>query len=174
MLQMLPVAPSVFAAEPKVYLQNYISAAKIVEARDGYMVDVTLLASDMEEMFLSTAAERRGVDLSGPGILEVEIGKFVAGRIVLRDRDDHPCAVKVERSGEDPANDEGVLVALKFDCPTRDVVYDASRFLAAQGSRAWQVVTIFHGDAHVQVMLNAESPPAALVDGAHAIGKNSQ
>lgn len=169
-----PVLAPAIAAEPKVYVQNYISAAKIVETGAGYTVDVSLLASDMEEMFVNTAAERKGVDLSGPGILEVEIGRFVAKRIVLRDRDGRTCAAKVEKSGEDPANDGGVFVSLKFDCPTQDVVYDASRFLAAHGARAWQVAVIFHGDSHRQVMLNAESPPASLLADAHAIGKNSQ
>lgn len=174
----LPVAFGAAAAEPTVYLQPNISGAKIVETREGYAVDVNILASDFEQMFQNTANERRGVDLSGPGILEVEIGRFFARRIVLRGRDGKDCAARVERSGEDPANDEAVLVSLKFDCATHDVLYDPSRLLAAHGPRAWQVVTIFHGASHRQVMLNVESPPAPIAgDGAmsgQAIGKNSQ
>lgn len=156
------LAPSTYAAEPKVYLQTDISAAKIVEVASGYAVDVTLLASDLEEMFIKSRAELRGVDLSAPGILEIEIGRYVAKRITMRDRDGNACASKVDRSGEDPANDEGVLVSLTFECAVKDVFYDASKFLAAHGPRAWQVVTIVQGNAQRQVMINAESPPAPV------------
>lgn len=150
------------AAEPKAYLQSNISTATIMEAPVGYSVEVTILASDFEEMFFKTAAERRGVDLSGPGILEVEIGRYFAKRIAMRDREGNPCASEVERAGEDAANDEGVRVSLTFRCASRDTLYDASKFLASQGARAWQVVTIINGGAHRQIMVNAESPPAPV------------
>lgn len=149
-------------AEPKAYLQTNISAAKIVEAPNGFAVEVTILASDFEEMFQNTMSERRGVDLSGPGLLEVEIGRFFAKRIVMRDQDGRSCSSKVERAGEDPANDEGVRVALSFECAGREVFYDASKFLSAHGARAWQVVTITRRDEHRQVMINAESPAPSI------------
>ncbi|MCX7899797.1 MAG: hypothetical protein N2444_06925 [Methylocystis sp.] len=152
-------AAPVAAEEPKSYIQKDISAAKIVENGDGYEVAVTILASDFEEMFQKSFNDRRGIDLSGPGILELEIGRFVAQRIAMRDRDGKLCPNKVERAGEDPANDEAVLVSLTFACASHDAAYDASKFLAAQSARAWQVVTIHHGKAHKQVMVNAESPP---------------
>ncbi len=79
------------------------------------------------------------------------------------DSDGKACASKVERAGEDPSNDEGVRVVLTFDCPSRNVIHDAGKFLAAQGARAWQVVTILRGDAHRQVLVNAESPPAPMI-----------
>lgn len=158
----LSLAPAVHAAEPKIYLRTDISAAKIVETRNGYNVDVTLLASDFEEMFQRSRAELRGVDLAAPGILEIEIGRYIARRIEMRERGGTACASKIERSGEDPGNDEAVLISLTFECATKDVVYDARKFLAAHGPRAWQVVTIIRGDAHRQVMVNAESPPAPL------------
>lgn len=175
----LSIAAPARPAEPKTYLQPNISAATIAETLQGYKVDVTILASDFEEMFLKTAAERRGVDLSSPGILEIEIGRFVAKRIAMRTRDGSPCASKVERAGEDPANDEGVRVSLTFECANRDAAYDASGFLATQGPRAWQVVTVLHGDTNRQVMLNSESPPAPVtppLEGhpGQAMGKNSQ
>ena len=144
--------------EPKAYLQTNISTAKIVEAPGGFTVDITILASDFEEMFQNTMAERRGVDLSGPGLLEVEIGRFFARRIVMRNREGQSCSSKADRAGEDPANDEGVRVSLRFECTGREIFYDASKFLSAHGARAWQVVTITRGDAHRQVMINAESP----------------
>lgn len=158
----LLLAPSTYAAEPKVYLQSDITAAKIMELEKGYVVDVTLLATDMEEMFMNSRAELKGIDLSSPGILEIEIGRYVAKRITMRDRDGNACASKVDRSGEDPANDEGVLVSLTFECAVKDVFYDASKFLAAHGPRAWQVVTIVHGKAQKQVRINAESPPTPV------------
>lgn len=153
---------SAAAREVASYLQKDISAAKIVENGRGYAVDVSILASDFEEMFQKSFSERRGVDLSGPGALELEIGRFVANRIAMRGRDGTPCSIKVERAGEDPANDEGVLVSLTFECANHDAVYDASNLLAAQNSRAWQVVTISRGDTQRQVMINAESPPVRV------------
>lgn len=156
------LAPIAFAAEPQAYLQADISAAKIVAAESRYSVDVTLLASDFEEMFLKSRTEHWGVDLSAPGILEIEIGRYVAKRVAMRDRDGNACASKVERSGEDPANDEGVLVSLTFECADKDAFYDARKFLEAHGPRAWQVVTIMQGDARRQVMINVESPPTPV------------
>lgn len=158
----LSVGPSVHAAEPKIYLQTDISAAKVFETGNGYKVNVTLLASDLEEMFQKSRAEFRGVDLAAPGILEIEIGRFVSRRIEMRESGGSACASKVERSGEDPENDEVALVSLTFECATKDVVYDARKLLAAHGPRAWHIVTIFRGDAQRQIMLNAESPPALL------------
>jgi hypothetical protein len=99
------------------------------------------------------------VDFTAPGILEIEIGRLLKRRIEMRERGGSACTSKVERSGEDPSNDEAVLVSLTFECATKDVVYDAQKLIAAHGPRAWQVVTIFQGDAQRQIMLNAESPP---------------
>lgn len=158
----IAIASAAYGAEPTAYLQPNISSASVTETPRGYTVDVRILASDLEEMFLKSRAERRGVDLSSPGILELEIGRFFAKRIVLRNLDGSLCNSKVERAGEDPANDEGVRVTLAFECAGRDVVYDAASFLTTQGARSWQVVTIVHGDAHRQIMVNAESPPAPL------------
>ncbi len=156
------------AEEPGNYLQKDISTAKIVETSRGYAVDVSILASDFEEMFQKSFNERRGVDLSVSGALELEIGRFVADRITMRGGDGTPCPGKVERSGEDPGNDEGVRVSMTFECPSHDAVYDANKLLATHSSRAWQVVTISRGDAHgqamVQAMINAESPPVRLAE----------
>ena len=155
-------AMSASAEEAKSYLQKDISAAKIDETSDGYTVDITILASDFEEMFQKAFNDRRGVDLSAPGILELEIGRFVAQRTAMHERDGKLCPNKVERAGEDPTNDEAVRVSLTFACANHDATYDASKFLAARSARAWQVVTINHGGAHRQVMINAESPPTSV------------
>lgn len=158
------VAPAATAGEPENYLQKDISTAKIVETSRGYAVDVSILASDFEEMFQKSFNERREVDLSVPGALELEIGRFVANRITMRGEDGAPCPSKVERSGEDPGNDEGVLVSISFECPSHDAVYDANKLIATHSSRAWQVVTISGRDAHGQAMINAESPPVRLAE----------
>ena len=72
------------------------------------------------------------------------------------------CRGKVDKAGEDPTNDEGVLVSLVFDCKTSDVTYDARELLGALGARAWQVVTIVRGQQADQKMINADSPPIPL------------
>lgn len=157
-------ALSATAGEPGNYLQKDISTAKIIETSRGYAVDVSILASDFEEMFQKSFNERREVDLSHPGALELQIGRFVANRITMRGEDGTPCPTKVERAGEDPGNDEGVLVSMIFKCANRDAIYDASKLLAAQSARAWQVVTIIRGDANRQVMVNADTPPVRLAE----------
>ncbi len=159
MLAKIPLAQSL---EPNVFVQTNISAARIVENNYRYVVEITILASDIEQMFLKSGSERVGVDLSQPGALEREIGKLVAKRVVMRNNNGAACARKVEEAGEDPKNDEGVLVVLSFECAGADATYDATKLLATQGPRAWQVVTIIRGDAKRQVMLNGESSSVGL------------
>ena len=65
---------------------------------------------------------------------------------------------------DDPANDEGVLVELSFECASAGASYDATKLLATQSSRAWQVVTATRGAAKRQVTVNGESPPVAIPD----------
>lgn len=159
MLGKISLAQSV---ESNAFIQANISAAKIVQNANRYEVDVSMLATDLEQMFQKGAGERVGVDLSQPGVLEREIGKFVASRIEVRDNNGVACSRKIERAGEDPTNDEGVLVVLGFECPSSNATYDATKFLAAAGPRAWQVVTIMHGDAKRQIMVNSESATVRL------------
>jgi hypothetical protein len=161
MLGKIPLAQSV---ESDALVQTNISAARIVENNNRYVVDITIMATDIEQMFQKAASERVGVDLSQPGALEREIGKFVGDRVAMHDNNGVPCARKVEQAGEDPANDEGVLVVLSFECAGNSVVYDVAKLLATQGPRAWQVVTIIHGNAKRQAMVNGESPPVGLSD----------
>jgi len=155
-------SPAAGASDQQVFIQKDISAATIVERGSGYVVDVTILASDLEEVFQNAIAERKGIDLSQPGVLEQEIGKFVARRIALRDRDGNACRARVERSGEDPKNDEGVLVSLAFDCASRAAVYDAGKLLSALNRRAMQIVTVSQKTSRLQTTLNADRPTAAL------------
>jgi hypothetical protein len=53
--------PSTAVEEPKGYLQKDIATAKIIETSRGYAVDVSILASDFEEMFQKSFNERRGL-----------------------------------------------------------------------------------------------------------------
>jgi hypothetical protein len=157
-------ARSTGAREQQVFVQRDISAARIVETSSGCVVDLTLLAADMEEMFQSSMDERRGIDLSAPGVLEEEIGKFVARRVSVRGRDGNACRQRIDRSGEDPKNDEGVLVSLVFECSGRAATYDAGKFIDAHSRRASQIINISQGNSHRQMTLNAEHPTAVLSD----------
>jgi len=155
-------APLAQTAKPGVFIQTNISAAKIAQSDHRYLVDISLLASDFEEMFQKSGGERVGVDLSQPGALEREIGRFVQSRVAVREDKGTACEGRVERAGEDPTNDEAVLVVLSFNCAGHDVTYDATKLLSTQGPRAWQVVTIIRGEKSLQVMVNGESPPVAV------------
>ncbi|MGO9430028.1 hypothetical protein [Rhodoblastus sp.] len=159
MLAKIPLAQS---REPDVYIQTNISAASIVEYNNRFVVEVTILASDIEQMFQKSGDERVGVDLSQPGEVEREIGKFVEKRVAMRNNNGSACASKVEQAGEDPKNDEGVLVVLSFECAGADAIYDVTKLLMTQGPRAWQVVTILRGDTKRQVMVNAENSSVGL------------
>lgn len=147
-----------------VFIQTDISAAKIVCDKNRCVVDIAIVATDLERMFRMDAGERVGVDLSAPGALEREIGKFVGNHVTMRDSGGAACAKRVERAGEDPANDEGALVVLSFECASDEATYDATKLLTTQGPRAWQVVTVMRGDAKRQVIVNWESPPVELSD----------
>ena len=159
---MLARTLSARSLEADAYIQTNISAAKIVANNNRYHIDITILATDIEEMFQKSGSARVGVDMSQPGALEREIGKFVANRIEVRNNDGAACAKKIERASEDPTNDEGVLVVLSFECVSNRATYDATKFLGAQGPRAWQTITIIDGDAKWKIMVNSESPPVEL------------
>ncbi len=155
-------APVAQSAKSDAFIQTNISAAKISQSDHRYIVDITLLASDFEEMFQRSGGERVGVDLSQPGALEREIGRFVQRRVTMHRANGTVCEGNVERAGEDPANDEAVLVELSFNCADQNVSYDATKLLSAEGPRAWQVVTLVRGGKTLQVMVNGESQPVAL------------
>jgi hypothetical protein len=146
------------------FVQPNISTSKIVMDNRRFTVDVTLLASDLEQMFLKSGGERLNVDLSQPGALEREIGKFVASRISMRDQTGGTCAAQVERAGEDPTNDEAVIVGLRFECADDDATYDATQLLAAQSSRAWQVVTLIRGGSRRQLFVHGDTGPIRTRD----------
>jgi hydrogenase/urease accessory protein HupE len=122
-----------------------ISTAKIAPKQGGaYVVDVGFLATDLERMFQETMEERASVDLSPPGVLETEIGKFVARRVAMRDETGRACVANVDRSGEDPTNQDSALIVMRFDCQgaSGKIFYDATKLLAAQGSKGKHLVTL--------------------------------
>jgi len=156
--------PLAQAADSNGYVQENISTATIIANGNHYFVDIALLATDVEQMFFKTRNEREGGDLNLPGALEREIGRLVAARVTMRDGAGGDCAKKIEKAGEDPANDEGVIVALSFECARAGASYDATKLLTAQSPRAWQVVTVTRGGTKRQLMVNGESPPVAVTD----------
>jgi len=141
-----------------------ISTGKIApQANRVYLVDVGFLATDLERMFQATMDERSGVDLSPPGVLEEEIGKFVARRVAMRDETGRACMSRVEKSGEDPTNQDSALVVMRFDCSgtSGKVLYDATKLLAAQGSKGKHLVTLL-GENAGETMLYPQNPPLDL------------
>ncbi|MBI1866911.1 MAG: HupE/UreJ family protein [Methylocystis sp.] len=142
-----------------------ISTGKVVAQKERvYRVDVGFLATDLERMFSETMAERSGVDLSPPGVLETEIGKFVQRRVTMQDADGHACSGHVEKAGEDPTNADSALVVLRFDCAATggQIFYNPAKLLAAQGPRGKHLVTVGDGPDAGQTMLYPGDPPLDL------------
>jgi hypothetical protein len=158
----LAKVPLAQCLESNGFIQENISTAIITANDNRYLVDISMLATDVEQMFLKTRSEREGMDLNQPGAVEREIGKLIGTRVAMRDSSGAECASKIEKAGEDPANDEGVLVELSFECASADASYDATKLLTMQSPRAWQVVTVVRGAAKRQVMVNGESPPVRV------------
>jgi len=141
-----------------------ISTGKIApQANRVYLVDVGFLATDLERMFQATMDERSGVDLSPPGVLEEEIGKFVARRVAMRDETGRACMSRVEKSGEDPTNQDSALIVMRFDCSgtSGKVFYDSTKLLATQGSKGKHLVTLL-GENAGETMLYPQNPPLDL------------
>lgn len=142
-----------------------ISTGKIVPKDNRvYVVDVGFLATDLERMFQDTMSERAGVDLSPPGALEAEIGKFVEKRVAMRDGAGRACVASVVKSGEDPTNQDSALIVVRFDCGAADgaLFYDATKLLAAQGAKGKHLVTLEGSENAGQTMLYPADPPLDL------------
>jgi hypothetical protein len=115
-------------------------------------------------MFQDTMSERASVDLSAPGALEAEIGKFVQKRVAMRDATGRACTANVEKSGEDPTNQDSALVMIRFDCggTTGTLFYDATKLLATQGAKGKHLVTLEGSENAGQTMLYPDDPPLDL------------
>ncbi len=152
-----------FAAPARAHTPD-ISTGKIApQAGRVYVVDVGFLATDLERMFQETMDERAAVDLSPPGVLETEIGKFVARRVAMRDAGGRACMANVEKAGEDPTNQDSALIVMRFDCSgtSGQIFYDATKLLAAQGSKGKHLVTLT-GENAGETMLYPTDPPLDL------------
>jgi hydrogenase/urease accessory protein HupE len=142
-----------------------ISTGKIAPRKDhAYLVDVGFLATDLERMFQDTMSERVSVDLSAPGVLETEIGKFVERRVAMRDAQGRACMANVEKSGEDPTNADSALIVLRFNCAGLGdkIFYDASKLLAAQGTRGKHLVSLVETRNAGETLLYPANPPLDL------------
>ena len=139
-----------------------ISTAKLVQAGAVWTVDVGFLATDLERMFSETMAERPGVDLSQPGVLEAEIGKFVQRRVGMHDAQGRTCSGKVIKAGEDPTNQDSALIVLTFSCAGNFTIWDATKLLQAQGPRGKQLLTLKSETNSGEIMLDGQSPPLDL------------
>ena len=56
-------APVAQSAKSDAFIQTNISAAKISQSDHRYIVDITLLASDFEEMFQAGSVIQRGISI---------------------------------------------------------------------------------------------------------------
>lgn len=133
-----------FAASAAAHTAD-ISTGKIVPQNDRvYRVEIGFLATDLERIFSETMAERSGVDLSQPGVLETEIGRLIQRRVSMRDAENRVCASHVEYAGEDPTNADSALVTLRFDCANApgNIFYDQTKLLQAQGPKGKHLVTL--------------------------------
>jgi hypothetical protein len=137
-----------------------VSIAKLSTIDGAYLAEISLLATDLERMFQETMDERAGVDLSPPGALETEIGKFVQRRVAIRDSTGRNCASVVLKAGEDPIRSYGATVVLRFKCEKigGKLVYDASKFLSAHGTKSKQLIVITRGLKTTEATLIPETP----------------
>jgi hydrogenase/urease accessory protein HupE len=142
-----------------------ISTAKITpKGNHVYSVDIGFLATDLERMFSETMSERPGVDLSPPGVLETEIGKFVKRRVFMEDATGRACESHVGSAGEDPTNADSALVVVNFDCAKvpGQIFYNATKLLDAQGSKGKHLVTLTGTENAGETMLYPGNPPLDL------------
>ncbi len=156
LLLSLGLAAPAFAHTPD------ISTARLTPKDGGWTIEIGFLATDLERMFQETMRERANVDLSKPGVLEDEIGKFVARRVAMHDAGGRTCGGKVESAGEDPKTQDSALIVLSFNCAGDFTIYDATKLLAAQGPRGKQVVTLTGVKNAGETMLNGASKPLDL------------
>jgi hydrogenase/urease accessory protein HupE len=159
------VGASLGLAGPAAAHTPDISTGKIApQGERVYVLDVGFLATDLERMFQDTMDERSGVDLSPPGVLEEEIGKFVGKRVAMRDETGRACIAKIEKAGEDPTNQDSALVVVRFDCTgaTGKIFYDPTKLLAAQGSKGKHLVSLIGTPNAGETMRYPQDPPLDL------------
>lgn len=155
-------ASAAAAIENKIYVQENISSANISPTNTGYSVTIHMLATDIEEIFQKTMSERTGVDLMKSGVVENQIGLMVLKRVSMQKNDGAECRKALRGAGEDPGNDEQVLVKIDFECGDADVSYNAKQLLAAHSPRSWQIVTVAQKDKSSQFMYNENSDPIII------------
>lgn len=155
----LALASESIAEEDKVFVQENISAAYISREGGDYLLNLRMSATDIEEMFQKTMKERIGVDLMRSGALESQIGSMVLKRISMKDNNLVSCEKNLVKTGEDPINDELVLIVIKFKCKTDHLTYDTRELLSVLGQRAWQVVVFQHGAKSRKYFINLQSDP---------------
>jgi hydrogenase/urease accessory protein HupE len=139
---------ALFTAPAHAHTADISSVRIVPKENKQYLVDVGFLGTDIERMLQETQEERRGVDMSAPGALESEIGKFIQSRTDLRDANGNKCASEVVSVGEDPTNPYDAKIVMNFDCGAvpGNILYDPERLLKAQGPRAKHLVSIGEKD----------------------------
>ncbi|MBM3575215.1 MAG: hypothetical protein FJX39_05770 [Alphaproteobacteria bacterium] len=153
---------SAFPAENKIFVQENISAASFTKEGGDNFIRLQFLATDIEEIFQKTMKERIGVDLMRSGALENQIGEMVLKRIILSNKEGQACEKSLIKLGEDPSNDELVLIEIKFQCASDNFVYDPRALLSTHSHRSWQIILVHEGNAAKEYFVNSESAPVII------------
>ena len=153
---------SALPAENKIFVQENISAASFTKEGRDNIIRLQFLATDIEEIFQKTMKERIGVDLMRSGALENQIGEMVLKRIILSNKEGQGCEKSLIKSGEDPSNDELVIIEIKFQCASDNFVYDPRELLSTHSHRSWQIILVHEGNAAKEYFVNSESAPVII------------
>jgi hypothetical protein len=145
--------------EIKVFVRENISSANFVKIGADNVLYLRFLATDIEEIFQKTMKERIGIDLMRNGALENQIGAMVLKRIFLSSDKGQACEKALIKSGEDPSNDELVLIEIKFQCESLNFIYDPRELLTTHSQRSWQIIIVSEGSDQKEYFVSSESPP---------------
>jgi len=128
----------------------------------GWTVEIGFLATDLERMFQETMNERANVDLSRPGVLEDEIGKFVARRVAMHDAGGRTCGGQGRDGGRRPEDPGQRAHRAEFQLLRRlhHIRRDETPGRARPARQA--VVTLTGVKNAGQTMLNGASKPLDL------------
>ncbi|MFM8647911.1 MAG: hypothetical protein ACKOB7_09090, partial [Methylocystis sp.] len=87
---------------------------------------------------------------------------MVLKRIILSNKEGQACEKSLIKLGEDPSNDELVLIEIKFQCASDNFTYDPRELLSTHSYRSWQIILVHEGNAAKEYFVNSESAPVII------------
>lgn len=144
------ILSAIFGIVPAAAHTANISSSRILpEPNAHYRVEVGFLGSDIERMLTENKEALAGADLTEPGLLEVYIGKFIQGRLAMKNQEGVACDSAVVAVDEDPASPGDQRAVIRFDCSKvlGKIFYNPLKLIEAQGARARHLVSIGEKDA---------------------------